>query len=137
MSVAMGMGYTGVHPQSSQRHRDAAATEAERTYALFMHLAGLATFIIAIPIAPTLIMWAIKKDKSPYIDDHGREAINAQISCVLYMLALAALTPLTCGVAAVGLVALPIMAVVFTILAAIAASRGEYHRYPITIRFFQ
>ncbi len=135
MSVAMGMGYTGVYPQSGQRHRDAAATDNERTYALFMHLAGLAAFVVAVPIAPTLIMWAIKKDKSPYLDDHGREALNAQISYLIYFLACLALTPITCGVAAVGMAAMPIAAIVFTILAAISASRGDYHRYPITLRF--
>lgn len=135
MSIAIGMAYAGVQPKTSTRHRDTSATEGQRTYALFMHLAGLLGFVVAVPVVPTVIMWAIKKDESPFIDDHGREAMNAQISYLIYALGLAALAPMTCGVAFAPLVVLPVVALVFSILAAINASKGEFHRYPMTLRF--
>lgn len=134
MSVAMSMGYTGVHSQPFTRLRDAAATDGERTYALFTHLAGLLGYVIFVPVVPTLIMWAIKKNESPFIDDHGREAMNAQLSYLIYWLGCLALAPMTCGVTSVGLGVLPIAAIVFVVLAAINASKGEFHRYPITLR---
>lgn len=136
MSVAIPMGYAGHYPPPAGRWRDPAVTDSERTYALFTHLAGLLGFIAFIPVAPTLIMWAIKKDRSPFIDDHGREAMNAQISYLLYTLGLFAIAPVTCGTTGLVALAMPVGAVVFTVLAAINASRGEYHRYPATIRFF-
>mgnify|MGYP000364082610 CR=1 FL=1 len=135
MSVAVGMGYTGFYPNSTSKVRDPGVSEGQRTYTLFLHLAGLLGFIVAVPIVPTVIMWAIKKDESGFVDDHGREAMNAQISYLIYTLGFAALTPITCGVSLAAAAAMPVVAVVFTILAAISASRGEYHRYPATIRF--
>lgn len=135
MFVTATMGYAGVQPESKTRHRDPTVTEGQRTYTLFLHLSGLLGFIVVIPIVPTLIMWAVKKDESPFVDDHGREAMNAQISYLVYALGFAALTPITCGVGLAAAAVMPVVAVVFTILAAIAASRGEYHRYPATIRF--
>lgn len=133
MSVAVGMGHTAFAASGWANHRDAAATESERTYALFVNLAGLAGFV-SVPVVPTLVLWAIKKGDSPFIDDHGREAMNAQISYIIYALAMAALAPITCGVTLAGLAVLPIVAIVCVIRAAIAANRGEYHRYPITLR---
>ncbi len=135
MSVAAGMGYAAYYPSPAARHRDPEATESQRTYTLFLHLSGLLGFIVVIPVVPTLIMWAIKKNDSPFIDDHGREAMNAQISYIIYTLALLAVSPITCGVTLAMAAAMPVVAILFTILAAINASRGEYHRYPATIRF--
>lgn len=134
MFATVTMGYAGVQPESTPRYRDQTVGEGQRTYTLFMHLAGLLGFIVAVPIVPTVIMWAIKKDESGFVDDHGREAMNAQISYLIYTVGFAALSPLTCGVSLAAAAVMPVVAVVFTILAAIAASRGEYHRYPATIR---
>lgn len=133
MAVAVAMGYVGQNQGSFSPQRDAAATEAQRTYALFMHLAGLLGFV-SVPVVPTLIMWAIKKGESPYLDDHGREAMNAQLSYIIYALGLGALAPITCGITIPLLIALPVAAIIFTIVAATRANRGEYHRYPITLR---
>lgn len=134
MSVAAGMGYAAYYPPPAARHRDAAATDSERTYTLFMHLAGLLGFVVFVPVVPTLIMWAVKKERSPFIDDHGREAMNAQISYLIYTLGLMAISPLTCWVSLAAAGLMPIAALVFTILAAVSASKGEYHRYPATLR---
>lgn len=128
------MAYPDFYPRPFTRATDAHAADSERTYALFMHLAGLLGYIIMVPVVPTLVMWAIKKNESPYIDDHGREAMNAQISYLIYWLGCLALAPVTCGITAAGLGLLPIAALVFVILASINASKGQFHRYPITIR---
>ena len=34
-------------------------------------------------IAP-LVVWLMKKDQMPFVDDQGKEAINFQISMVIY-----------------------------------------------------
>ena len=51
-----------------------------RTYAVFNHLVFL---LVPIPVLPALVMWLIRKDDSPFLDDHGREAVNFQISLAL------------------------------------------------------
>lgn len=113
------------------------ATESERQYAMWMHLSLLGTIFapFVILIAP-LVMWLTRKEESPYIDDHGREALNFQISLYIYMLALVPLFALlTCGVGAVLIPGVYVLGIVGMIAAAKAANRGEYYRYPMSIRF--
>jgi len=120
---------------ASGRLVDPHAQEWERLYATFLHL-SLLTFHILFPVIPALVMWLIKREKSPYVDDHGREAVNFQISLVLYAVIIIPIVGLlTCGVGWVLYVPLYIVGLVGMILAAIAANRGEYFRYPATIRF--
>jgi uncharacterized Tic20 family protein len=112
---------------------DAAAAEWERTYAMFTHLSLLA-FHVAMPVLPALILWLIKRDRSPFVDDHGREAINFQVSLVLYYVVGLALMA-ACGLGVLVWIATYILGIVGMIIAARAAHNGQYYRYPATIRF--
>src|SRR4051794_36799845 len=81
---------------------DPLALQWERTYAMFNHLTLLVVHFFPVPVIPALIMWLIKRDRSPYIDDHGREAINFQLSLVLYALVVVPIAAIiTCGIGAV------------------------------------
>jgi len=110
-----------------------------RMWAMFCHLAGLAAFLPVAPIlggiiAP-LIIWQIKKDDFAFVDDQGKEAVNFQISIILYALG-AALLCFMC----IGLVLLPavgIFDVVFLLIAAVKANDGVHYRYPMTNRFIK
>lgn len=107
--------------------------EWERTYAMWTHLLLLAGHFI--PLAPTLILWLVKRDQSPYVDDHGKEAVNFQISLLIYFFVSGILV-----FAAVGIVLIPmvyVLAIVGMIMAAMAASKGKYYRYPACIRFLK
>lgn len=115
----------------------------ERTYAVMMHLSLLgylfAPFVMF--IAP-LVMWLVKKDTSRFLDDHGRETLNFHLTLMLYAVVLPILvTPLallTCGLAWAAAALLPfVLGLVGMISAARAADRGEYYRYPMTLRFIR
>jgi uncharacterized protein len=82
-----------------------------------------------------LIVWLVKRDESPEIDAHGKEALNFQISMLIYN----AVAAIFCLVL-IGFFFLAILWVlnaVFVIIAAIQASDGKFYRYPMTIRFIQ
>ncbi len=120
-------------------------TDDEKTWALLMHLSLLGHLIVPLlTVLVPLFMWMSKKDNSPYIDDHGREALNFQITLIIYsfVLPIASLliTAITCGVAfplvIVAAILPTVLGLVGMIPAAMAANRGEYYRYPMTIRFF-
>lgn len=125
------MGGMGEHAESP-RHVDLTVTADQRTYALFMHLSLILAHVF-IPIAPALIMWLIKRKESPFLDDHGREALNFQISLLIYFCISLVLVP-ACGIGFVGMAALYILGIVGMVLGAAAANRGEYFRYPATLR---
>jgi uncharacterized Tic20 family protein len=104
------------------------------TWAMFCHLSGFAGFLFPFGniIAP-LIIWGLKRHDSPYIDSQGKEAINFQISMVIYY-AIAALLILVL----VGLIIISVLAIfqiIVMIIAAVDAAQGRDFRYPLSIRF--
>lgn len=108
----------------------------DRTMGMLCHLLGIFTGFVG-----PLILWLIKKDQSAYIEHHGKEALNFQISIMLYMIAAFILTFILVFV--IGPLAFPllfllgIVFLVLEILAAVAAQKGELHRYPLCIRFIR
>lgn len=114
------------------RFTDAQATANERTYATFQHLTLLLAPAGFLCIVASLIMWNIKKDESPFLDDHGRESLNFQISLLIYSACAGVLAFIGIGIPiGVGIV---VLGLVGMIMAARAANRGEYFRYPMCIR---
>lgn len=127
----------GPTPHPRDRFVDSDATEGERTYAMFTHLTSVVTVFSGLPVIAALIMWAIRRKDSPFLDDHGLEAMRFQLSLFLYGLMLIPIGFLTLGVGAVlGGLGIFALAIVGTVLAAQAAHRGEYFRYPMTLRLF-
>ncbi len=63
------------------------ATDHHKNIATFIHLSTFSRFIIPLGnfIGP-IVLWAINKDKSEFVDKHGKQAINFQISVLLYAL---------------------------------------------------
>lgn len=130
---------------------DSGATHSERMHALWTHLAGLLSIPTAgIPVVGlivTIILWRSRAADTHYLDDHGREATNFQLSLIAYWvgggLAAAALAIVTMGLAAPLIAIAALLApAAFTILTgvgcvrgAIAANKGEYYRYPMCFRF--
>lgn len=64
-------------------------TISEKNTATFTHLSALSQYFIPFGnyIFP-IIIWTSKKDKSEFIDYHGKQIINFQLSILLYSLVL-------------------------------------------------
>ncbi|MFI4897560.1 MAG: DUF4870 domain-containing protein [Phycisphaerales bacterium JB059] len=123
---------------------DPDATSDERTYALLAHLSLLGHVIVPyFAIGIPIVMYLARKNQSPFIDDHTREALNFQITLVLYALVLPVIAGLigvlTCGVGFILLVPAIIgpyvLGLIGMIMATMAANRGEFFRYPMNFRF--
>lgn len=107
----------------------------ERTYGMLCHLAAFCGLIIPLgSIIGPLAVWLIKKNTSSYIDHHGRESLNFQISIVIYGIA-SALLLFAWGIGILLAIAAGIFWFVMTIIACIKANDGVEYRYPLTIRF--
>lgn len=108
----------------------------ERQFAMLCHVIAFAGFIIPFgSIIGPLIIWLIKKEQSPYVDFHGKEALNFQISILIYGLVSAILWLVVVGI--VASIAVGIFWLVMTIIGTIRATEGQYYRYPLTIRFLK
>ncbi|UCG79495.1 MAG: DUF4870 domain-containing protein [Nitrospirota bacterium] len=108
----------------------------ERTWATFCHLGALAIYFFPLAhlIVP-LVLWLIKKDQYPFVDDQGKESLNFQISMTIYYIVSAVLMLVVIG--CVLLVALGIFNLIVVIIASVKANRGERYRYPLCIRFIR
>jgi uncharacterized Tic20 family protein len=110
------------------------STSEERNWAMACHLASFAGYVIPMGnIIGPLVAWLMKREELPLVDDQGKEALNFQISMTIYLIISAILILVVIG--AVMLLILGVLNIVFPILAAIAANRGERYRYPLCIRF--
>lgn len=122
---------------AADRYVDREASESERTYAMFTHLTSVLGLFIGLPVLAALVMWTIRRKDSPFLDDHGKEAVHFQLSLVIYGIALVPIAFVTLGLGAVvGGMCVLALGIVGTVLAAQAAHRGEYYRYPMTLRLF-
>lgn len=104
---------------------------------MLSHLGALCVFIGLVfgNILVPLIIWLVKKETMPFVDDQAKESLNFQISMTLYSVG--------CVVLAFVLIGIPLLILVgiadfvLTIIAAIKANDGEKYRYPFTIRLIQ
>ena len=56
-------------------------------WAGFCHLAALAGYVVPMVgnIVGPLVVWLMKKEEYPLVDDQGKESINFQISILIYV----------------------------------------------------
>ena len=105
----------------------------ERMWAMFAHLSAFAGFVIPFgSILGPLVIWQIKKNEYPLVDDQGKEALNFQITMAIAFVASLILMIILIGfilIWAVGLFDL-----IMIVIAAIRANNGERYRYPLTLR---
>ena len=116
--------------------------------AMFAHLSALAGGILTSGWAGSigcfigpLIIWMMKKDTMPFVDDQAKEALNFNISVALVFLALFLLSVLTLGIGLIiaipGWIIVGIAWLVLTIIAGIKAHEGVAYRYPLTLRLIK
>ncbi|MEN8114090.1 MAG: DUF4870 domain-containing protein [Actinomycetota bacterium] len=100
-----------------------------RGWAAAAHLVPLVGFGFVAP----LVIWLMRRDTDPYTEYHARDALNFQISFLIYLIASFVLL-----FAIIGFVLLPIVAIwgfVVMIIAGVKAANGEFYRYPLIFRF--
>jgi uncharacterized Tic20 family protein len=105
-------------------------TSDEKNIALLCHIG---TFFGGF-ILP-LIVYLIKKDESKFVAEHAKESLNFQISMFIYLMASFVLAFIFIGF--IMMFALGVLALITVILATIAASKGEYYKYPLCIRLIK
>jgi hypothetical protein len=141
-------------------------TKNETNNAFLIHISAFAGYFFPLGgvIAP-LVFWQIKKDESEVLDQHGKEAVNFNLSFLLYTFILGlAFIPLFISsifrnighldhmhdnfhfdfphifgfFGGISLIAiLGVFRFVLIILASIKANQGEFYKYPLTIKFIK
>lgn len=82
-----------------------------------------------------LILWLIKKNDAPFIDEQGKEAVNFQLTMLIAAIITTPFVFIIIGIPV--MIIIGVLAIVFPIIAAVQTSNGEHYRYPISIRFIK
>jgi uncharacterized Tic20 family protein len=110
-------------------------------WAMFGHLSaltGLFTGGVGNVVGP-LIVWQIKKDTMPFAAAEAKEALNFNISWLLWMILLGVTTVILTMVF-IGILLVPVLIlqavvwVVLSIIGGVKANGGQSYRYPLTLR---
>ncbi len=106
----------------------------QRNWAMLTHLSALCGVIIPFGfILGPLVLWLVKKDQMPLVNEAGKEALNFQLTMLIALLISFVLMLVLIGILLV--FAVGIFDLVMVIIAAVQTSNGTRYRYPLTIRF--
>ncbi len=121
-------GSRGYETEAETRPHTETSQDA-RNMAMLCHLLGVVGFF-----APLLI-WLIERDRHRFVAEHGREAMNYQISLLIY----GTISGLLCLflIGHVLLWLLTVAHVVLIVVGTVQAHRGRSWRYPIAIPFLR
>lgn len=107
-----------------------------KQFCMLMHLSQFASMVI--PLAGTIlpiVMWSTNKDYSAKIDIQGKAIVNWIITSTLIMIVSIFLCFVFIGFFL--LIGFGIASIVFTIMGAVRADKGELYVYPMTINFIK
>jgi hypothetical protein len=101
------------------------------TMGMLCHLLGIFTGFLG-----PLIIWLMKKDSSPFVNDQGKESLNFQITAFVALLICIPLIYVFC-IGAILMAVVHVVRIVFGIIATIQANKGIAYRYPLTFRLIK
>ncbi|MBS0218945.1 MAG: DUF4870 domain-containing protein [Proteobacteria bacterium] len=108
----------------------------ERQWGMIAHLSALAGLIVPFGhVLGPLIVWLVKKDTMPFVDDQGKEALNFQITLSIALFITGLLIFVVIGMLLMPLVGLA--GLILTVIAGIKANEGVAYRYPFTLRLIK
>lgn len=109
------------------------AEQNARTWNMLCHLSGLLGFVIPFGnLLGPLIVWQLKKNEIPSVDQHGKDALNFQITVTIALLICIPLFVVVIGFVLMPLIGLA--ALILMIIAGIKANNGEAYRYPFSLQ---
>ena len=112
-------------------------SKEEQNWAMYCHLAALAGFVVPLGnVLGPMIVWLMKKDTMPLVDQHGKEAMNFQITVLLAFIVCFILAFVLIGFLLMFIVG--IGALVLVIMAVVKVSNGQLdYKYPIALRLIK
>ena len=102
----------------------------EKLWATLVHVGG-----IFFEFLPALIGYLILKDRGPFINAHTKTALNFQITLIIAWIVGFITAFIIIGVFII--IAVAVVNIVFSIIAAVKANKGEFYTYPLSIPFIK
>jgi uncharacterized protein len=128
-------------PVVSEAPLPEAPSSDSRNVAMLAHLSSLVAFAGVPSLIGPLVLWLLHRDRDSFAADAAREALNFNLSLLLYAALATVGVIATIGLGLIVVVPAAILAavawLVLTVVAAAHAGGGETYRYPLTLRLVQ
>lgn len=105
----------------------ARSVQDEKGLATLSHVLGIFTGFLG-----PLVIYLLVKDDQPFARHHAAESLNFQITYTVALIVCVLLFLVLIGIVMIFVVW--VLGIVWMIMAAVAANRGEWYRYPVNIR---
>jgi uncharacterized Tic20 family protein len=106
--------------------------EEERNWGMLAHLSAIIGAWLALGFLGPLVVLLVQGHRSRFVRQHAVEALNFNITVLIAVVVSAVLMLILIGFVLLAIVGIAWL--VCTILGAMAASRGDPYRYPLTLR---
>lgn len=132
--------FADMPPPAGDRHDTGPEPQTgdSRMLGLAAHLSAFAAFAGIPSFIGPLALWLLYRDKDDFVADQAREALNFNLSLLIYGAGAVLATILTIGIALIvivpGIIVAAVGWLVLTVLAAVQAADGRAYRYPLTLR---
>ncbi len=110
---------------------------------MWCHLTALSGLFVPFGnVIGPLIIWQMKRQEFPSVDEHGKEAMNFQLSILLYLLGGGVLTVIGMFFC-LGWLLVPVLiaihfgGLIFSVIAGIKANEGVAYKYPMNLRLIK
>lgn len=107
-----------------------APSQEEKNMAMLSYVLGIVTGFLG-----PLIIWLMKKESMPFVNDQGKEILNFQITTALAWVVCIVLSFIVIGVFLMPVVGL--LYLIFMIIGALKAKDGVAYRFPFAIRLLK
>jgi uncharacterized protein len=114
-----------------------------RNWAMWCHLSALSGLVVPFGnILGPLVLWQMKRNEMPLVEEQGKESLNFQLSALIYLLAgsvIAVIGAIFC----VGFLLIPVLVVIYlgslvlAVIAGLKANDGVLYRYPLNLRLIK
>ncbi len=104
-----------------------------RNWSMGAHASAFVAAFFALAFLGPLVVWMVRREVDPVSAEHAKEALNFNLSVLLYGVISFVLVFVLIGLPM--LAAVGILWIVATVRGIIAAGNGQAYRYPVTIRF--
>ena len=130
--------YTPVDPQKSNP-ASYPLDNQDKNLALMAHLLGCLGVVAGsvLGFVGPLVIWITQKDKSAFVEQQAREALNFQITLLIVMAVCSVVVGATCGVLFPLLFIPMVLQVIFGIIATLSVAGGNAYRYPFNLRLIK
>lgn len=102
----------------------------ERLWATLIHIGGILFGFLS-----PLIGWLVLKDRSAFVGEHSKSALNFQLTMLIALIVGYITTLIFIGILII--IAAYIVILIFEIMGALAANKGQHYKYPFAIKFIK